>query len=289
MVARSSWKGILRLSLVSVPVEAFNATTNDEDGIQLHQLHAPCHSRIRYQKMCPIHGEVSNDEIVLGYEREKGKYVVVEKGEVEGLKNKAERAIEIDTFISPDMVDAVQFSGRTYYLLPNGQVGLKPYAVLLRALETNNCYGVGQAQLWGRDRLILIRVADGVMCMEVLHFHTQIRDRAELLGDLHLPAVSKAELGLASKLIEASTSKKFKWEHYEDAFVERLKQLLESKSDEQVPEAKPGEDERPVINLMDALRRSVANTRQAGPAKRPAARSKTRSATPRRSGRRHAS
>ena len=177
MVARSSWKGILRLSLVSVPVEAFNATTNDEDGIQLHQLHAACHSRIRYKKMCPIHGEVNNDEIVLGYEREKGKYVVVEKEEVDKLKNKAERAVEIDTFVSPELVDAAQFSGRTYYLLPDGQVGLKPYAVLLRALESNHCYGVGQAQLWGRERLILVRAVDGVMCMEVLHFHTQIRDR----------------------------------------------------------------------------------------------------------------
>jgi DNA end-binding protein Ku len=255
----------------------------------LHQLHAACHSRIRYKKMCPIHGEVANDEIVLGYEREKGKYVVVEKGEVDQLKNKAERAIEIDTFVSPDMVDAVQFSGRTYYLLPDGQVGLKPYAVLLRALEANECYGVGQAQLWGRERLVLVRSADGVMCLEVLHFHSQIRERSELLGNLHLPAVSKAELGLASKLIDASTTKNFKWERYEDAFVHRLKELLDSKTDEKLPDAKQEDDERPVINLMDALRRSVANTRQAGSSKRPAARSKARSPTPRRGGRRHAS
>jgi DNA end-binding protein Ku len=288
MAPRSSWKGILRLSLVSVPVEAFNATTNDEDGIQLHQLHASCHSRIRYKKMCPIHGEVGNDEIVLGYEREKGKYVVVEKGEVDELKKNGERAIEIDTFISPDMVDAVQFAGRTYYLLPDGQVGLKPYAVLLRALAANNCYGIGQAQLWGRERLILVRAAEGVMCLEVLHFHTQIRERSSLLGDLHLPTVSKAELGLASKLIDASTTKNFKWDHYEDAFVHRLKKLLDSKTDERLPEAKQEQDERPVINLMDALRRSVASTRQ-GSAKRPATRSKPRPATPRRTGRRHAS
>src|SRR5262249_49973890 len=101
MPPRSSWKGYLRLSLVSVPVQAFNAAEPGDGDIHLHQLHSECHSRIRYQKVCPIHGEVSNDEIVRGYEHAKGQYIVIDDEELGKLRTKSDRAVNIDTFVDP--------------------------------------------------------------------------------------------------------------------------------------------------------------------------------------------
>src|SRR5579871_6300548 len=130
MAPRSSWKGYLRLSLVSVPVQAINAMASEGGKIHLHLLHSKCHNRIRYEKVCPIHGEVPNDEIVHGYEHAKGQYVVIEDEDVDQLRSEADKAINIDTFVSPSEIDPLYFDGRTYYLLPDGPMGAKPYAVL---------------------------------------------------------------------------------------------------------------------------------------------------------------
>ncbi|HEY2414729.1 MAG TPA: Ku protein, partial [Pirellulaceae bacterium] len=118
MPPRSSWKGYLRLSLVTVPVQAFNAAASDGGEVHLHQLHASCHNRIRYKKNCPVHGEVPNDEIVMGFEHAKDQYVVVEDKEVDKLRTPADRAITIDTFIAAAAIDPAYFDGRTYYLTP---------------------------------------------------------------------------------------------------------------------------------------------------------------------------
>ncbi len=123
-------KGFLKLSLVSVPVKAYTATTNSGGEIHLNQLHAECHSRIQYKKSCPIHGEVPQKDIVSGYEHAKDQYVVIDTDELEKLRTEDDKAITIDTFIEPDALDPVYLSGTTYYLLPDGPIGQKPYAVL---------------------------------------------------------------------------------------------------------------------------------------------------------------
>ena len=170
---------------------------------------------------------MSNDEIVLGYEREKGQYVVVEKDEVKELKGKAEKAINIDTFVAPDAIDPMQFEGRVYYLLPDGPMGKKPYAVLLRALSANGYLGIGQASLFGRERLVAIRALKDVLCLEMLYFPHQVRAPESIAADMDLADVTKEELRLASTLIEASTAKHFDMGKYEDAYTARLKQLIE--------------------------------------------------------------
>src|SRR5262245_5335711 len=107
MAARSSWKGFLKLSLVSVPVKAFTATASGGGDVRLNQLHAECHSRINYKKTCPVHGEVSPDQIVSGYEHAKGQYVVIDTDELEKLRTADDKAINIDTFVAPDELDPV--------------------------------------------------------------------------------------------------------------------------------------------------------------------------------------
>jgi DNA end-binding protein Ku len=109
---RSSWKGQIRFGLVSFSVQAINALSKSGGDIHFNQLHAPCHSRIRYKKVCPIHGEVSQDEIVSGYEYERGKYVEFEKDELAELRPESERALSIDTFVAPGAIDAIYLDGR---------------------------------------------------------------------------------------------------------------------------------------------------------------------------------
>src|SRR5262249_40436231 len=130
MAARSSWKGFLRFSLVSVPVKAYNATTSGGGEITLNQIHADCHSRIKYQKVCPVHGEVSGDAILSGYEFAKGQYVVVDPAEIEKLRPESDKAVQIDAFVSPATIDPIYQNGKTYYLVPDGPVAFKPYALL---------------------------------------------------------------------------------------------------------------------------------------------------------------
>ena len=112
MAARSSWKGFLKLSLVSVPVKAYPVTTSGGGDIHLNQLHADCHSRIRYQKVCPIHGHVNSDDIVSAYEYAKGRYVIVDTDELDKLRTTDDKAIQIDVFIAVDSLPPIYLSGK---------------------------------------------------------------------------------------------------------------------------------------------------------------------------------
>src|SRR5262245_10944952 len=134
--ARTSWKGFLKLSLVSVPVKAFTANDTGAE-VHLNQLHKDCHSRIKYQKVCPEHGELSAEQIVSGYEHGKGEYVVVDPEEVDKLRTKADRSVNIDGFVAADAIDARYYAGKTWYLLPDGVAGERPYALMRRGMADN--------------------------------------------------------------------------------------------------------------------------------------------------------
>src|SRR5262249_45964798 len=134
MAARSSWKGFLKLSLVSLPVKAYTAVASGGGESPLNQLHAPWQSRLQYKKTCRLHGEVRNEEIVSGYEYSKGQYVIVDPEELDKLRTEDEKAIKVSAFISPNALDPMYQSGKTYYLVPDGPVGQRPYAVLHQAM-----------------------------------------------------------------------------------------------------------------------------------------------------------
>src|SRR5213078_3806872 len=142
MASRSVWKGFLRFSLVAVPVRAYTAAASGGGGVALNQLHSVCNSRIQYKKSCPIHGEVPSGEIVSGYEYTKGQYVVVDTDELSKLRSEDDKAITIDTFISPTAIDPVYYTGKTYYLVPDGPVGQKPYALLQQAMVDEKRHAV---------------------------------------------------------------------------------------------------------------------------------------------------
>src|SRR5688572_8323878 len=141
---RASWRGQFSFGLVSFPVQAVNALNRQQSDIHFHQLHAKCHRRIQYQKVCPVHGEVSNDEVVSGFEQRRGKYIEVEPEELEAVRTKKERALSVDAFVDPSTIDPLYFDGRMYYLIPDGSTASEPYAIVAEAMSRAKCWGIGQ-------------------------------------------------------------------------------------------------------------------------------------------------
>ncbi|MGD9644711.1 MAG: Ku protein [Pirellulales bacterium] len=264
MALRSSWRGFLRLSLVSVPVKAFNAVQSGDGRIHLNQLHSTCHRRIRYQKVCPEHGEVPSDEIVTGYEYAKDKYVVVDRDDMERARTPEEKAVAIEMFVKPDLVDPLWLDGRNYYLTPDGPVGQKPYALLHSAMKQEGRYGIGQVALSGREELVLLRTEESLLMMSMLRFASQVKSPEAFVDETPQMKLRNDELKLARTLVRETASDKFDWSKYQDDYTEKLTEIIEAKVAGRDVVAAPAETETPVINLMDALKQSVAKARTAG-------------------------
>lgn len=254
---RPSWSGFLRLSLVSVPVQAFTAEEPDDGGIRFNQLHADCHRRIQYKKFCPVHGEVSKDEIVTGYEYAQDQYVVVDKNELEQATD--DDGINIQTFIPPAAVDPSFYEGRTYYLAPDGEAGREPYALLREAMQEEKRWALAQAFLWGRNRLLLVRPAGTLLVMEMMQFANQVRSPKEIEDALPKAKLRGPELKLARQLVAASSVDELDWSAQIDERADELRKLVEGKvrGREDLVEVKQQKRSPPTINLMDALKRSM--------------------------------
>ena len=263
MAARSSWKGYLKLSLVSVPVKAYTATSSEGSEVRLNQLHKECNSRINYKKTCPVHGEVSNDAIVSGYEYQKGQYVIVDTDELEKLRTEDDKAIQIDTFIDPDALDPVYYAGKTYYLVPDGPVGQKPYTVLYEAMADENRQAIARVVMHGREQVVLLRPLGGLITMTTLSLDQQVTKPAAFTEEAPKVEVSAEEKKLAKTLVDAATTKKLDFAKYKDEYTEKLTKLIEAKVAGQEIVTPPVEHHAQVINLMDALKQSVEKLRPA--------------------------
>jgi len=266
MAARSSWKGFLRLSLVSVPVKAYTAAASGGGEIHLNQLHAECHSRIQYKKTCPLHGEVKADEIVSGFEYSKGQYVIVDTDELDKLRTEDDKAIKVNAFISPETLDPVYQSGKTYYLVPDGPVGQRPYAVLHQAMVEENRQAVAQIVMHGKEQTVLLRPMERLLAMSILNYEHQIAKPAAFEEEVPQVEASPEELKLAKTLINVTTPEQFDFSIYKDLYTEKLTKLIEAKIAGQEIVAPPVHEQPQIINLMEALRASVANAQQKEPA-----------------------
>jgi DNA end-binding protein Ku len=257
MAPRTSWKGFLKLSLVSVPVKAFTANNTSEE-IRLNQLHQDCNSRVRYKKVCPEHGELKQDEIVSGYEYQKDSYVIVESDEVGKLRTQSDKAVHIDGFVGQAEIDPRFLAGRTYYLMPDGVAGNRPYALLIQGMLDNDVVAVAQVVISGREQLVMLRPEDGMLVMSVLHFPKKVKAMEPFKEELTEEKLTKEELNLTNTLIGASKIEEFDFDKYKDAYVENLSKLIQLKIDgEEIVQA-PDLEEPKIINLMDALKKSVA-------------------------------
>jgi DNA end-binding protein Ku len=257
---RPSWKGFLRLSLVTVPVRAYTAAQNGNE-IRLNQLHANCNQRVKHQKTCPEHGALANEDIVSGYEYAKGQYVVVDLEELQKLRPERDSTIRIDGFIEMGSIAPIYLSGRTYYLLPDGAVGQKPYQLLLRAMQDGAVEAVAQVVIAGREQLVVIRPLGRLLGLHVLNHDAKVRRAAELEDELVEEQVLDAELALTKTLIEATRLADFNLARYGDTFLARLTQLIQAKVDgQEVIEVRDPEEPK-ILNLMEALKQSVAKAK----------------------------
>jgi DNA end-binding protein Ku len=232
-------------------------------------LHATCHRRIHYEKVCPIHGEVPNDEIVSGYEYAKGKYVEIEPEEIDALGTTRERSLTIDTFIEPETIDPIYLDGRMYYLMPAGGGAEEPYAVMAEAMEREERYGVGQVVFSGKEQLAMVRSVDGVLHMAMLNYDEEIKSPDEMAAALKTPRKINRQVQLAQALIRNWFTREFDFTSYDDAYRKKVKDLIKAKVEGREVVTPGEEEEQPeVVNLLDALKRSVAETSHRGKTRR---------------------
>jgi len=257
MAPRTSWKGFLKLSLVSVPVRAFTANNTDEE-LRLNQLHGECHGRVRYKKVCEAHGELRGEDIVSGYEYAKDQYVVIDDEELAKVRAKSDKSVNIDGFVAPDKIDPIYLAGRTYYLLPDGVAGNRPYALLVRGMQDAGVVGIAQVVIAGREQLVALRPEDGLLVMSVLNYPRKVRAAGPYREELPDEKPTESELTLANTLIQASTLAEFDFQGYRDAYVENLTKLIQLKVEGREIVSAPDPEEPKILNLMEALKKSVA-------------------------------
>ncbi len=280
MAARPIWKGHLRLSLVSIPIRVYPAT-NPAATVRFHQLHRDCQTRIEYKKWCPhCQREVNKDEIVRGYEFERGRYVAIEDKEIEKVRPESTRVINLMQFTEASAVDAI-FIDEPYYLAPDGQLAAESFAVMREALQGKA--GIGTVAFHGRERLVAVEPRETGLVMYTLRHENEIRDLGAI-PELHeLPKKVRAdEVTLARKVMGGFESK-IDFSKYRDTYEDALRELIKAKiAGEEV--ITPREEAQPkVVNLMDALRKSLdrVSTEKKRPARATAKRVR-RAAAPRR-------
>jgi len=255
---RPSWSGLLRLSLVSVPVKAYPAVSSTATS-PFHLLHAACGQRIRYAKNCPQHGAVEGDAIVRGYEYARDQFVVIEAEELNRLRPVKDRALILEQFLPVQEVAPTFFAGRSLVLYPDGPAAQHPYNVLVEALHQAGQGALGRVVLSNQRQLVLVRASSRLLVLDVLHYPSQVRNVGSWEADLPASAATDSERQLAEQLI-ALASGPVDWERYRDTSAEELATLVEAKRARQP--APTAAEEPTVLRLLDALKQSVAAARQ---------------------------
>jgi DNA end-binding protein Ku len=257
---RPAWKGYLRISLVSIPVQAYtgsSGSTDEGSPIRFNQLHRECHSRIKYAKTCPIHGEVPNDEIVSGYEYAKGQYVEINPDELAELRPEGERAISVEGFVHPDTIDPAYLSGKTYFLTPDGSIGQKPYQLIQEAMASEELNAIARMKITTREHLARVRAEDGLLIVDLLQYASQVKDPAPFKEELVDTHPTAPERKLTRQLISSMVDDNLDLSERTDTYTDRVRELIEAKvQGKQVVVPQPVE-EPPIVNIMDALKRSM--------------------------------
>lgn len=258
MPARAAWKGFLQVNQLHVPVKAFAAATSQPE-IALNQLHQGCGERIRQQKVCPRHGPLAAEEIVSGFEYAEGRYLPLESAELEALQPEDPKAIMVDCFVSSAEIDPVYHAGRTYYVVPDGPPGQRPFAVLRDGLRTADRHGVARVVLSHRELLVVLRPMGRLLAMTVLEYPQRIRGAAEYEGEVAALTSGASEEQLIRQLIDAMTDREFDLSQYRDRYIDGLNALIERRlgAAQVDPERQDAGDEDEAA-LVAALRASLA-------------------------------
>jgi DNA end-binding protein Ku len=254
MAARATWKGYLKVSLVNIPIKVFPATESGAT-ISFNQLHAECQSRIQQKRWCShCNREVPNSEIVKGYEFEKGQYVVLSEEDFDKVRTESTRVINLVQFADESSIDPM-YVDRTYYLAPDGNVAGDAFAVMRDGMKGK--VGVGKLALYGREYLVAVRPHGRGIVMHTLHHAAEIRsmDAVDELGSV--PATVKpGEIKLAKQVIEMFEAP-LDLQDYKDEYREGLQAIIDAKIAGQEVVAPAVEEAPKVVNLMEALRKSL--------------------------------
>jgi DNA end-binding protein Ku len=275
---RAIWSGAISFGLVNVPVRMYSAI--DEKDVHFHLIHEPDGGRIGYQKFCKKEEKlVPDNEIVKAFEIKKDKLVVLDDEDFEAVKTEGVKTIEISDFVPYEEIDPIYFD-RTYFLGPQDG-GEKVYALLREAMEQTGLAAIGKYVMRDRQHVGCLRVREGVISLEKMFFHDEIRPSDDLGPGKR--KVAKAELEMATALIEQFTGK-FEPEKYEDTYRNALLAIIKAKQKGETITAAPVEEEEEPEDLLAALKASVDAAKQRKgsvrakrpPARKPKARAKTK-------------
>jgi DNA end-binding protein Ku len=265
---RPIWSGTISFGLVSVPVRMFPATESKE--LRFHFLDKKDLTPIAYEKVRRDDRErVDADEIVRGFEIEKGRYVPLEDEDLDRLDIELTHSIDIMDFADLDEIDPVYFR-KAYYLLP-AEGAEKPYRLLVRALEETGKVGIAKVVIRNKQHLAALRPYEGRLLLETMYYADEVRSPQALDGELGTASLRSAEVEMAKSLVE-NLSEPFKPEKYDDTYRQELLDLIQAKAEGQPLPEPPKEQEGEVVDLMAALRESVERTKKQrrAPAKRKA-------------------
>jgi DNA end-binding protein Ku len=251
----SVWKGTLSFGLLAIPVKLYTAARSQR--MNLHQLHKVCHTRLKQPLYCPqCNRQVERSEVVRGYEYEKGQYVVINEDEIKKITPRSSTVMEIVAFVKQEQIDPIYFDA-SYFMLPDKE-SEKPYALLLKTLEDTNRVGIATVTMHQREYTVFIRPRKNGLTIHTMYYANEIREVAGYGQAEKDVKLKPAEVKLAEQLVE-SLSQDFKPEQFHDKFQENLKALIEAKQKGKtiVAEHKPAPAR--VIDMMEALKKSLAN------------------------------
>ncbi len=259
MAGRAYWKGYLKLSLVSCPVKLYSATSSTAGKISFNLLHKDTLNRVQQKYHDPELGEIDRADLVKGYQFEKDKYVVVTGEELEGVEIDSSKTIDIDGFVDAADIDPIYFDS-AYYLAPDGPIAEETFAVILEAMRRVNKVAIARIVLSGRERLVTFHpVTDGFRLF-TLRSAKEIREPASMLDKLNVKLADDM-MAMAAQII-AQKSTTFAPEAFEDRYEDALLDLVRSKIAGGQPVISKAPERGNVVNLMDALRRSIEEERR---------------------------
>lgn len=257
MAARAYWSGQLRLALVSIPIELYSATRS-AGTIALNQIHEPSGKRIKYEKTVSGLGAVNPDEIVKGYEIEKGKYVILSDAEIEGVKLESKKTLELTQFVDAAEIDPIYFE-KPYFCVPKDELAEEAFCVIRDALKAAKKVGLGQLAMRGHEYLISLKPCGRGMVLETLRYEEEVNKASGFFRAIPDAAAQPELMELATALIDKRTAK-FDPSKFHDRYEDALRALIDEKCGKKVADI---ENEEPapkasnVIDLMAALKASI--------------------------------
>ena len=254
---RTMWKGSISFGLVHIPIKLFSAT--EDKDIKLRMLHKECHSPIKYERTCSVcETEVKNEDIVKGYEYEPGKYVVLNKEDLDELALEQNKSVEIIDFVKLEDIDPIFFN-RSYFIGPS-ENGQKAYTLLKQAMEQSGKIGVAKITIRSKQHLAVVRVYKETLVLETIYFPDEVRNVNQVPGLPENIEITEKEMDTAIQLIEQLTTT-FEPEKYTDDYRTALMDLIQAKINGNEIQHSKEAPKTNVVDLMDALQASIDQTK----------------------------